>query len=63
MTIQVGDRIPDVNLTLATPEGPIPVKSGEYFSGKRVALFAVPGPTRRPALPATCRATWKRPRI
>ena len=43
MTIQVGDRIPDVNLTLATPEGPIPVKSGDYFSGKRVALFAVPG--------------------
>ena len=43
MTIQVGDRIPDVNLTFATPEGPIPVKSGEYFSGKRVALFAVPG--------------------
>ena len=43
MTIQVGDRIPDVTLTLATPEGPIPVKSGEYFSGKRVALFAVPG--------------------
>ena len=43
MTIQVGDRIPDVNLTLATPEGPIPVKSGDYFAGKRVALFAVPG--------------------
>ena len=43
MPIQIGDRIPDVSLTLATPEGPIPVKSGEYFSGKRVALFAVPG--------------------
>ena len=43
MTIKVGDRIPDVPLTLATPEGPIPVKSGDYFAGKRVALFAVPG--------------------
>ena len=43
MTIQPGDRIPDVNLTLATPEGPIPVKSADYFAGKRVALFAVPG--------------------
>jgi len=43
MAIQVGDRLPDVNLTLATPEGPIPVKSGDYFAGKRVALFAVPG--------------------
>jgi peroxiredoxin len=43
MTIQVGDRIPDVPLTLATPEGPVPVKSGDYFADKRVALFAVPG--------------------
>ena len=43
MTIQVGDRIPDVPLTLATPDGPQPTSSGEYFAGKRVALFAVPG--------------------
>ena len=43
MTIKVGDAIPDIQLSLATPEGPIPVKTGEYFKGKRVALFAVPG--------------------
>lgn len=43
MTIQVGDRIPDVQLTLATADGPIPVKTGDYFAGKKVALFAVPG--------------------
>jgi glutaredoxin/glutathione-dependent peroxiredoxin len=43
MPIKVGDRLPDVQLSLATPEGPVPVKSGEYFAGKRVALFAVPG--------------------
>ena len=43
MAIQVGDRIPDVPLTLATPDGPVPVKSADYFAGKRVALFAVPG--------------------
>ena len=43
MTIQVGDRIPDVPLSLATPEGPVPVRSGDYFKGKKVALFAVPG--------------------
>ena len=43
MTIKVGDRIPDVQLSLATPEGPIPVKTGEFFAGKKVALFAVPG--------------------
>jgi peroxiredoxin len=43
MTIQVGDRIPDVPMALATPEGPQPTSSGEYFAGKRIALFAVPG--------------------
>ena len=43
MTIKVGDRLPDVQLSLATPEGPIPVKSNDFFAGKRVALFAVPG--------------------
>ena len=43
MTIQVGDRIPDVQLTLATADGPVPVRSGDYFAGKRVALFSVPG--------------------
>ena len=43
MTIKVGDRLPDVQLSLATAEGPVPVKSGDFFAGKRVALFAVPG--------------------
>ena len=43
MTISVGDRLPDVQLSLATPEGPVPVKSNDFFAGKRVALFAVPG--------------------
>lgn len=43
MTIAVGDTIPDVKLTRATPEGPQPVQSSDYFKGKRVALFSVPG--------------------
>ena len=43
MTIQVGDRIPDVPLTIATPDGPQPTTSSDYFAGKKVALFAVPG--------------------
>ncbi len=51
MTISVGDRIPDVPLAIATPDGPQPTTSGEYFAGKRVALFAVPG-----AFTPTCSA-------
>ncbi len=43
MTIQVGDRIPDVQVSLATPDGPVPARTGDYFAGKKVALFAVPG--------------------
>ena len=43
MTIQAGERLPDVPLTIASADGPQPTTSGEYFRGKRVALFAVPG--------------------
>ena len=43
MTIQVGDRLPDVPLSIATPEGPQPTTTGEHFKGKKIALFAVPG--------------------
>jgi peroxiredoxin len=43
MTIQVGDRLPDVPLTIATADGPQATTSGDYFAGKKVALFAVPG--------------------
>src|SRR5512133_4262256 len=51
MTIQVGDRLPDVPLTIATVEGPKPTNSTDFFAGKRVALFAVPG-----AFTPTCSA-------
>jgi glutaredoxin/glutathione-dependent peroxiredoxin len=51
MTIQVGDRLPDVPLAIATPDGPQPTTSGDYFKGKKVALFAVPG-----AFTPTCSA-------
>jgi peroxiredoxin len=51
MTIQIGDKLPDVQLSRATPDGPQPTTSSEYFAGKRVALFAVPG-----AFTPTCSA-------
>ncbi len=43
MTIKVGDTLPDVKLVKATAEGPEQVQSGDYFKGKKVALFSVPG--------------------
>lgn len=43
MALQVGDKVPAVNLRMLTPEGPKEVTSDELFSGKKVALFAVPG--------------------
>jgi peroxiredoxin len=51
MTIQVGERLPDVPLSIGGPDGPQPTTSGEYFRGKKVALFAVPG-----AFTPTCSA-------
>jgi len=51
MTIQTGDRLPDVPLTIATADGPKPTTSGQFFAGKKVALFAVPG-----AFTPTCSA-------
>ena len=43
MTIKVGDRLPSVTLRQVTPEGPKEVASEDFFRGKKVALFAVPG--------------------
>ena len=43
MTISVGDTIPDVTLAKAGAEGPEQVQSSDYFAGKKVALFSVPG--------------------
>jgi glutaredoxin/glutathione-dependent peroxiredoxin len=51
MAIQKGDRLPDVPITIAAPDGPKPTTTGEFFKGKRVALFAVPG-----AFTPTCSA-------
>jgi peroxiredoxin len=51
MTISVGDKLPDVKLVKATADGPEAVQSGDYFAGKKVALFSVPG-----AFTPTCSA-------
>ncbi|EIZ80454.1 alkyl hydroperoxide reductase/thiol specific antioxidant/Mal allergen [Novosphingobium sp. Rr 2-17] len=51
MTIAVGDKLPDVKLTKVGESGPEPVQTADYFAGKKVAIFAVPG-----AFTPTCSA-------
>jgi peroxiredoxin len=51
MTISVGDKIPDVKVMKAGENGPEAVQTGEYFAGRKVALFSVPG-----AFTPTCSA-------
>ena len=51
MTVQVGDRIPSATLMTMTGDGPQQVKTDDFFAGKTVALFAVPG-----AFTPTCSA-------
>ncbi|MFL6549594.1 MAG: peroxiredoxin [Povalibacter sp.] len=43
MTIKVGDKMPSGTLTLVTKDGPQKVSADEYFQGKKVVLFSVPG--------------------
>jgi peroxiredoxin len=43
MPIKVGDKIPSVTLKQVTAEGPKEITTDEFFGGKKVALFAVPG--------------------
>jgi glutaredoxin/glutathione-dependent peroxiredoxin len=51
MSISVGDKIPDIKMVKATADGPQPVQSSDYFAGRRIALFSVPG-----AFTPTCSA-------
>ena len=51
MTITKGDTLPNATLVKATDAGPEQVQVSEFFAGKKVALFAVPG-----AFTPTCSA-------
>ena len=51
MTIKVGDTLPASGFVKATAEGPQPVSGEDFFKGRRVALFSVPG-----AFTPTCSA-------
>jgi len=43
MAIKVGDRIPSVTLRHLTAEGVQAVPSDDYFKGRKVAVFGLPG--------------------
>lgn len=51
MTITVGDTLPSATLVKVTPDGPDQVSATDFFAGRTVALFAVPG-----AFTPTCSA-------
>jgi peroxiredoxin len=51
MTIGVGDTLPPATLARMTENGPDKVEIREYFAGRRIALFSVPG-----AFTPTCSA-------
>ena len=49
--IQIGDRIPSSVLSQMLESGPHPVNTTDYFAGRKVVLFSVPG-----AFTPTCSA-------
>ncbi|MEQ8227490.1 MAG: peroxiredoxin [Rhodospirillales bacterium] len=51
MTIGVGDKIPAATLYQMTGDGPAAISTDDIFSGKKVAIFGVPG-----AFTPTCSA-------
>ena len=52
MAIQVGDKIPSVDLQHMGANGPETFNSSDFFAGKKVVLFALPG-----AFTPTCSAS------
>lgn len=43
MTLSTGDRIPDVTIKTNGANGPEDLATGDFFKGRKVVLFAVPG--------------------
>src|SRR3546814_10668670 len=51
MTIATGDKLPQATLVKVTDNGPEQVNAADYFKGRKVAIFSVPG-----AFTPTCSA-------
>lgn len=43
MTVKAGDKIPQATLMHMSDAGPAPISTDDLFSGKTVAMFALPG--------------------
>lgn len=43
MTIKVGDKLPEATFIVPGEDGPSKVTTSDYFGGRKVVLFAVPG--------------------
>ena len=51
MTIKIGDKLPSITFRKMTDAGPEAVESADFFRGRKVALFSLPG-----AFTPTCSA-------
>jgi peroxiredoxin len=51
MTVKIGDKIPSATLMQMKDGSPKPVKTDDFFAGRKVVLFALPG-----AFTPTCSA-------
>ncbi len=43
MTIKVGDKLPNATFRLVTDDGARPVTTQEFFAGRKIVLFGLPG--------------------
>ena len=43
MGISIGDKLPEVTFRLVTPDGVKPVTTAEFFNGRKIVLFGLPG--------------------
>ncbi len=51
MTISIGDKLPDIELSIMGKDGPEPLNTLDIFNDKKAVLFALPG-----AFTPTCSA-------
>jgi len=43
MTISIGERLPNITVRTATPNGAEEVTTADFFAGRKIVLFGVPG--------------------